>query len=148
MRTEHQLDQLFTKGFMFLNRKRKEFGEEKKIALQTYYKNVISPAMRRYFNDEDFEMCSKIILVGGGSLHKDLVDLFVEEFGDFCSVNVVANPEKCASVGYALYSKHIAEDLDKDNFSSYSAESEDKKAYVGVDIGNANTCVSVYSATY
>jgi hypothetical protein len=141
MRTEHQIDHLFTKGFMFVNRKRKDFSGERKLALQMYYNNVVSPAIRRYISDQDFESCEKIVLVGGGALHGEIISLFNQEFGDLLEVTVYDAPDKCASVGYALHSKHYYETHQKD--SVYSTENEDAVAFVGVDIGNANTSVSV-----
>ncbi|HBG25239.1 MAG: hypothetical protein A2X17_01765 [Bacteroidetes bacterium GWF2_41_61] len=147
LRTEHQIDHLFSKGFMFVERKRKDFTEEKKLAISMYYNNVISPTIRRYITDEDFENCQKMILVGGGALHKDLVEMFNEEFGEICNISIFNAPEKCASIGYALYSKASVENKEGDGFS-YTPDSEEKVVYVGIDIGNANTCVSVISNSF
>ncbi len=141
MRTEHQIDHLFTKGFMFVNRKKKDFSSERKLALSMYYNNVVSPSIRRYISDQDFESCESIVLVGGGALHGELISLFNQEFGELLKVTVYDSPDKCASVGYALHSKHYYETHQKDNV--YSTENEDAVAFIGVDIGNANTSVSV-----
>ncbi len=148
LRTEHQIDHLFAKGFMFVDRKRRDFGDEKKLAINMYYNNVISPTIRRFITDEDFENCPKMVLVGGGAHHKDLVDLFNAEFGEFCTISIFSSPEKCASIGYALYSKSSVETSDGDSFSFSPGGSEDKAVYVGIDIGNANTCVAVMSNSF
>ncbi len=145
LRTEHQVDHLFTKGFMFVNRKRKDFHEEKKIALEMYYNNVISPAIRRYISDADFESCPKIVLAGGGAHHKDLTNLFHNEFSDLLSVTVFENPEKCASMGYSIYSKLSIEITGKDKVFNPEEENSEKTSCIGIDIGNANTCVSIIS---
>lgn len=145
MRTEHQLDHLFTKGFMFVDRKRKDFSAEKKIALTMYYNNVVSPAIRRYITDEDFESSSKIILAGGGAYHKDLVEMFNREFQDICPIKIYEGPEKCASTGYAIYSKESAHSQDTDGFS-INTENNEHSVYVGIDIGNANTNVAILSS--
>lgn len=142
MRTEHQIDQLFTKGFMFVNRKRRDFTSEKKLALEMYYNNVISPAIRRYISDQDFESCKKIAIVGGGALHKDLINLFNEEFGEILTIHIYENPDKCAANGYALFSK-INHHLNEKDGGVYSTESEDSLAFLGIDIGNASTSVSI-----
>ncbi len=147
LKTEHQIDHLFSKGFMFVDRKRRDFTEEKRLALSMYYNNVISPSIRRYITDEDFENCPKMVLVGGGAYHKDLLDMFTQEFGEICEISVYNAPEKCASIGYALYSKLSVENADGDGFS-YTPDSEDKVVYLGIDIGNANTCVAVISNSY
>lgn len=144
LKTDHQIDQIFTKGFIYIDRKRRDFSEEKLQALKIYYTNVLSPAMRKYITDEDFEICSKIVLVGGGAYHQELVNLFNEEFGGVCSVTIQSHPEKCASVGYALYSKYKNSQQESRDSLSYHQD-KDNVAYVGIDIGNANTCVSIIS---
>lgn len=142
LKTEHQIDQIFAKGFIYIDRKRKDFTEDKMQALKIYYTNVISPALRKYITDEDFEICSKIVLVGGGAYHQELVNLFNEEFGGVCNVTIQPNPEKCASVGYALFSKyHNSHEQNRDSLSYH--QDRENVAYVGIDIGNANTCVSI-----
>jgi hypothetical protein len=144
LRTEHQIDQVFTKGFTYVDRKKKEFESEKKKALQLYYSNVISPTINKFIKDQDFETCRNIVLVGGGGYLQDLVSLFKEEFGEICTVSVAENPERCASIGYAHHAKQalkINNNPDKDELT-YQVENE-HTAYVGIDIGNANTNVSL-----
>lgn len=141
MRTEHQMDQLFTKGFMFVNRKRRDFVEERRLSLEMYYNNVISPAIRRYISDADFESIDKLVIVGGGANHKELVEMFREEFGELLSIIVADSPEKCASVGYAIYSKSSQSTNEKEGV--FATENQEKLAFLGIDIGNANTSVSL-----
>ncbi len=141
MRTEHQIDHLFTKGFLFVNRKRRDFYKEKQLALEMYYNNVISPAIRRYISDQDFESCEQLILVGGGANHKDLVELFRKEFGEIMTVTVFDSPEKCAATGYAIYSKLNHTIATREGV--FSTDEKEKTAYLGIDIGNANTSVSI-----
>lgn len=141
MRTEHQIDHLFSKGFMFVNRKKKDFTNEKKIALEMYYNNVVSPTIRRYISDQDFESCDKIVIAGGGALHKDIIDLFNQEFGEILTVHIYENPDKCAANGYALYSKTNYNLNMKENL--YSTDDQDDLVFLGMDLGNASTSVSI-----
>ncbi len=150
LRTEHQIDQVFAKGFTYIDRKRKDFTEQRKRALKLYYSNVVSPTINKFIKDEDFEICPKIYLVGGGAYYQDLVNLFEEEFKDVCNVNVFQNPDRCAAIGYAINSKQMSSSSNsgnstsyKDDDLSYGLESVKSTAYVGIDIGNANTYVSV-----
>jgi hypothetical protein len=68
--------------------------------------------------------------------------MFRKEFGELLNITVFENPEKCASTGYALYSKLNHSVNEKDGV--FSTENPDKPAYLGIDIGNANTSVAVY----
>ncbi len=144
LRNEHQVDHLFSKGFMFVNRQKRDFSHEKKLALNLYYTNVVSPNIKRYIEDGDFENCPKMILVGGGALHKDLVELFKQEFGEICDVIVHNSPDKTASIGYAIYSKNFIESAEGEGFS-FTPEHERHFTYAGIDIGNANTSISLIS---
>lgn len=143
LKTEHEIDKVFAKGFTYINRKRKDFGEERKKALRLYYSNVISQTINKFIKDEDFEICPTMYLVGGGAYHQDLVNLFNEEFGEICTVAVFPTPDKCAALGYAIHSKEMdkKDASDKDQFT-YSIDNK-SKSYVGIDIGNANTYVTV-----
>ncbi len=136
------MDQIFTKGGMYIDRKRKDFTEEKKKALRLYFNNVIIPAFTKYINDAYFELCSKMVIVGGGAYNQELINLFNDEFGEVCSISVFSTPEICASIGYAIYSRQSDNNKNNNDFaSSYDAEG---CVHVGIDIGNANTCVSVF----
>ncbi len=63
-----------------------------------------------------------------GALYEDMVDLFREEFRDVLHVSVLDDPLNAAANGYANWS---------------SRHATDSIVPVGIDIGNANTIVSV-----
>ena len=73
---------------------------------------------------------------------------FKEEYGDIVDVVVYPEPEKCASQGYCLNSK-IKANATKSNIPN-NVNTEEIKIFrnpqlaVGIDIGNANTCVTIY----
>lgn len=130
MKNEHQLDDAFMKGSIFTNRKRIDMRELRKGVLTQYYREVISPLMRSYFTDLDYENCEKIYLMGGGAHYRELTDAFVEEFRNFIPVEVAPEPEKLISVGYLYNSLRI---------------SDNKAARcVGLDLGNASSILSVF----
>ena len=130
MKNEHQLDDAFMKGSIFTNRKRIDLKEARKGVLTQYYREVVSPLMRQYFTDLDFEQCSKIYLMGGGAHYRELTDAFVEEFRDFLPVEVAPSPENLMSIGYLYNSLRIS-----DNKPQRS---------VGVDLGNASSIISIF----
>ncbi len=134
--TEQQLERAFMRGLIILDRKRINLKDLRQQALISYYKEVISPAIRRKFTDEDFTNTSKLYLVGGGAMYQELVDLFKEEFGSFLDVIVYPDPYLCASKGFCLQSLSRAS-------MNTDAESRESTAYVGLDIGNSNTVVHV-----
>lgn len=148
LKTEHQIDVAFQKGSITVNRIKHNILDIREKALKMYYNEIIAPNLRRAFNDDDFNKCAKMYLVGGGALYPELVDCFKEEFGDIVSVIVYPEPEKCASQGYCLNSKIKASAL-RSNIPS-NVEAEEIKIFrnpqlaVGMDIGNANTCVTIY----
>jgi Tfp pilus assembly PilM family ATPase len=130
MKNEHQLDDAFMKGSIFTNRKRIDLKETRKTLLKQYYKEVVSPLMRNYFTDQDFETCSKIYLMGGGAHYRELTDCFLEEFKDFIPVEVAPDPENLVSVGYLYNSLRISDDKHQRS--------------VGLDLGNASSIISIF----
>ncbi len=132
MRTEHQFDLAFQDGTITLNRQRVDIRETRKRALKRYYQNVISPLIRNKWTDNDFAKTNKLMFAGGGAMYEDLVDCFRKEFADILDMQVVDNPVTLASQGYCLRSKHLS--------------NGDGSTAVGLDIGNANTAVSVIGA--
>jgi hypothetical protein len=130
MKNEHQVDDAFMKGSIFTNRKRIDLRDMRKGVLTQYYKEVVSPLMRSYFTDLDFETCEKIYLMGGGAHYRELTDAFVEEFRDFIPVEVAPEPEKLMSIGYLYNSLRIS-----DNKPQRS---------VGLDLGNSSSIVSTF----
>ncbi|ASZ11260.1 ParM/StbA family protein [Chitinophaga pendula] len=130
MKNEHQLDEAFMKASIFTNRKRIDLKDMRKELLTQYYKEVISPLMRQYFTDRDFESCEKIYLMGGGAHYKELTDAFAEEYNNFIPVEVAPNPEDLISMGYLYNSLRISDN--KPNVC------------VGMDLGNASSIISIF----
>jgi len=130
MKNEHHLDDAFMKGSIFTNRKRIDLKDMRKALLTHYYKEVVSPLMRNYFTDQDYENCSKIYLMGGGAHYKELTDCFIEEFRDFIPVEVAPDPENLVSAGYLYNSLRISDDKHLRS--------------VGLDLGNASSIISVF----
>ena len=130
MKNVHQLDDSFMKGSIVVNRKRTDIKDIRKNILQQYYREVISPLIRTYLTDADFESCEKIYLVGGGSLYPELFDAFSEEFAEALPVEIAPEPEKLASIGYLYNSLRIS-----GQFPARCA---------GIDIGNSSTVISIF----
>ncbi|MEX0593305.1 MAG: ParM/StbA family protein [Balneolaceae bacterium] len=129
LRTEQQFDVAFQAGNIILNRKRIDLTDLRKEALKHYYKDVISPLMRNTWTDDDFNRSNTIILIGGGAHFPELVENFKEEFDGFVNIEVAPNPATVSSRGYCIRSADISGSHD---------------AAVGIDIGNANTSISVF----
>ncbi|HWB24726.1 MAG TPA: ParM/StbA family protein [Chitinophagaceae bacterium] len=131
MKNEYQLDEAFMKGSIFTNRKRIDLREIRKELLTQYYREVVSPLMRNYFTDQDFESCETVYLMGGGAYYPELTDAVKEEFKGFIPVEVAPEPEKLASIGYLYNSLRIS-----DNYH---------KRCLGIDLGNASSIVSYFA---
>jgi len=130
MKNEYQLDEAFMKGSIFTNRKRIDLRELRKELLLQYYKEVVSPLLRNYFTDQDFENCEAIYLMGGGAYYSELTDAVADEFKGFVPVEIAPEPEKLASIGYLYNSLRIS-----DNYH---------KRCLGVDLGNASSIISYF----
>ena len=128
MKNEHQLDDAFVKGFIFINRKNIDLKQLRKDILNQYYKEIISPLFKKYFTDNDFENCEKIYLLGVGAYYQELQDAFTQEFEGVMPVEIAPDAEKLASIGYLYNSLRISDD----KFESC----------VGIDLGNSSTVVS------
>ena len=133
MKNEYQLDDAFVKGSLFTNRKHIDLTEIRRELLTQYYKEVVSPQLRKHFTDADLESCNKIYLMGGGANYKELYDAVSEEFSGFIPVEVAPHPEYIISIGYLYNSLRIS----------------DSKAArcIGIDLGNATTAVSYFENT-
>lgn len=129
LKTEHQIDTGFKNGQLTINRKMVNVGELRKKYLSTYYKQVISPLLSKTFSDADFGKAKAMIIVGGGAMYDELINLFREEFEGIVPVRVFDEPALAASKGYAIYSKKHSEG------SNVNA--------IGIDIGNATTVLTV-----
>ncbi len=130
MKNVHQMDEVFMKGSAFVNRKKIDIRELRAQVLTQYYREVVSPLIRKYLTDQDFETCEKIYLVGGGAFYTEILDAFKEEFGDSIPVEVAPEPEKLASIGYLYNSLRIS-----DKYPGKCA---------GIDIGNSTTIASIF----
>ncbi len=136
--TSQQIERAFQRGFFIINRRKVDVIEMRKRALTSYYNEVISPAMRKRFTDEDFSRTTKLYLVGGGAMYAELENLFKEEFQDILEVIVYPEPYLCASEGYCLNSVALTP-------STNSLELKENITYVGIDLGNSNTVVTIYN---
>lgn len=148
MLTQQQVERAFQRGTFVINRHKLDVTEIRAKALQSYYTEVISPAMRLKLSDEDFLKTSKLYLVGGGAMYKELVDMFIDEFNGVLEVITYPEPYLCASEGYCLQSLSAMQVQNK------SAEAgggityvKDNVTYIGIDIGNSNTVVTVSNGT-
>ncbi len=130
MKNEHQIDDAFMKGSILTDRKRIDIKEMRADVLKQYYKDVISPLLRTYFTNTDFENCEKIYLMGGGAYYSELTNAFMEEFKDFIPVEVAPQPENLASIGYLYNSLRISDN--------------NREKSVGIDLGNATSIVSIF----
>lgn len=130
MPTEHQIDVVMRRGSVISGRQRYDLSELREKVLRVYYDDVISPALAKAFDDSDFGEARKMYLAGGGVLYGDLVGAFEEEFGDVLSLEVVPNPATHVSRGYALHAANT--------------NGADTDHVVGLDLGNANTTVTLF----
>ncbi len=130
LKNEYQLDEAFIKGTLFTNRKHIDLSEIRRDLLTQYYKEVVSPQVRKNFTDADLESCEKIYLMGGGANYSELYDSIREEFSGFIPVEIAPHPEYIISIGYLYNSLRI---------------SDSKPARcIGIDMGNATTAVSYF----
>lgn len=135
--TQQQIERAFQRGVIIINRKKVDLKELRKKALHSYYTEVVSPAFRKKFTDEDFLRAEKLYLVGGGAMYTELVDLFNEEFKDILEVIVVPEPYLSASKGYCINSLEQAKKL------SNNIEDKSNYLFVGIDLGNSNTVITM-----
>jgi len=135
MISEKQLEEAFQRGYIIINRKKMDIKDIRSKAIQIYYSEVISPAMKKKFLDNDFNSTNKLYLAGGGAMFPELVNLFQEEFKGILEVIVYPEPHLCAATGYAINSLNSFK-----SDSSYDLMSN-QSACVGIDIGNSNTVV-------
>jgi len=100
LKNEHQLDVAFRQASIVLNRKRVDLTDLRRRVLRQYYNDVISPALRKAFDDNDFAKASKMYLAGGGALYQDIKEFFDEEFEGIIAVEVAGQAEHLAAIGY------------------------------------------------
>ena len=146
LKTEHQIDVAFQNGVIVVNRANRNLKEIRERSLKTYYKDIISPSLRKAFIDDDFHKCKKMYVVGGGSMYSDLLNCFKQEFDGVVAVETHPEPEKCASQGYCLHSKmRVDGSFKSSSKGGFDGDlvSKSSQLAVGLDIGNANTCVTI-----
>lgn len=130
LKTEHQIDQYFSDGTIFLNRKRLDLKELRKQVLTQYFRDVISPSLKKAFTDTDFAKTEDMYLAGGGANYIDLVNLIRSEFDDVLNVHVPENPEQLASIGYC--------------YNSLAINNGARDKAVGLDLGNSSTIMTTF----
>ncbi len=130
LKTKKQIDSAFQNDYIVLNRRKFDIKDIRKRVLNQYYEDIISPALLRAFNDNDFARANNFYITGGGALYSDLIDKFYSEFDDIIQMTVVNNPLTLTSLGYCLNSLEI--------------NGNDKETAVGLDIGNSNTVLTQF----
>lgn len=130
MKTEYQLDAGLKNGYMILNRKKIDLKDIRKEVLTNYYRDIISPELRKAYSDADFDKSQRLFLTGGGALYTDLVDCFKDEFDGILDVEVAEYRQTIASKGYCYNSLHL--------------NGGDRTTAIGLDIGNYQSVVSVF----
>jgi plasmid segregation protein ParM len=130
LKNEHQIDSAFRQGFIFLNRKRVDITELRKNVLKQYYNDVLSPGLRKAFDDNDFSKANSMYLAGGGALYNDLVEEFKTEFEGISEVKVPENAPFLAAIGYC--------------YNSLKANGGDAGRAVGIDVGNSTTVLCTF----
>lgn len=131
MKNEHMINQSFQHGTIVLDRKRKDLTDMRREIITSYYNEVISPTIKKAFNDNDYDKAQKLYLVGGGALYPDMVNCFQREFEGVLDVVVPNDASYMASLGYCLRSYE------------WCGPANANMA-VGLDVGNAYTVVGRY----
>jgi hypothetical protein len=126
LRTEHQFDAHFRTGRITVGRERVSITDARKRALEAYMQNVVAPALQNTWSAEDYDRADTLYITGGGSMYPVMLDLIRNEFSSALTVNTVPDPISLAALGYALRA---------------AKQAPDGALAVGIDIGNANTCV-------
>lgn len=129
MLTEHQIDMAIQKGAIIVDHRRVDLLDLRREALQLYYDDVISPALKKAFTGSDLGRAHMMYIAGGGAHYDGLTNAFENEFGDILDVQVTPTPDTCVSRGFALAAEEI------------SGASQQRA--VGLDLGNANTVVAL-----
>lgn len=128
LKNEHQLDVAFREASIVLNRKRIDLTDLRRKVLIQYYNDVVSPALRKAFDDSDFAKADTMYIAGGGSYFDDLIDMFHNEFNEFTNVVIPDNAPHLAAIGYC--------------HQSIMANGGDMGRAVGIDVGNSSTVIS------
>jgi hypothetical protein len=132
LKTEKQLDISFRQDHIILDREKINIVDLRRRILERYYKDIVSPGLRRSFTDSDFEKADKIYLTGGGALFPEIIEQFEMEFKQIAKIQVVDNPLTLTSEGYSL--------------NSIMLTNGDESSAIGLDVGNANTVLTQYES--
>lgn len=124
------LDEALRNGYIFLDRKMVDFKDLRNKVLTLYYKNLISPAVKKAFTDREFSKSQGIYLAGGGALYPELISLFKEEFKDVIEILVPEDPHHLATKGYCLRSARL--------------NGGNKAQCIGIDLGNSSTVLCFF----
>jgi len=135
--TEQQIERAFQRGSIVIDRQRINIKELRTKALKAYFNEVVSPTIRKKFNNEDFLNTSKIYLAGGGALYPEMVEFFKQEFDSILDVIVPQDPQYCAGIGYCINSIDKSKSVNRHNLK------DEGIAYVGIDLGNSNTVIVI-----
>ncbi|MHA7865662.1 ParM/StbA family protein [Flagellimonas marinaquae] len=127
LKNEHQLDMAFREGSIVLNRRRIDLTEVRTKVIRQYYEDVISPGLRKAFDDNDFGRSQGLYLAGGGAMYQDILDCFHKEFEDIIKVEVAKNAQHLAAIGYC--------------YNSLMSNGGDESRAIGIDVGNASTII-------
>ncbi|GHB35336.1 ParM/StbA family protein [Mongoliitalea lutea] len=130
LKNEHQLDTAFRNSFIFLNRKRVDLTEIKGKVLRQYYEDIVSPALRKAFDDNDFAKSNIMYLAGGGAMYPELNECFQKEFEGIVEVKIPEDAVYLAAKGYC--------------FNSLMSNGGDKGRAMGLDIGNSSTIICTF----
>ncbi|MEY4660255.1 MAG: hypothetical protein RLZZ42_207 [Bacteroidota bacterium] len=125
--TDHQLDEAFKKGSVILNRQNINLTTLRSNILKSFYKEYISDTIRSMISDRDFETLQKIYVCGGGVHYQEIRDCFKNEFEKIMPVEIVAEPDTLAAIGYY----HNSQKMPAVGASNV----------VGIDLGNSSTYV-------
>lgn len=131
LKNEHQIDAAFRDGFIFLNRKRVDVKDLRDSVLKQYYADVVSPSLRKAFDDNDFARANGMFLAGGGAMYETLVEEFKKEFEGITDVKVSDNAQNLASIGYC--------------YNSLAQNGGDSSKALGLDIGNSSTVICTFN---
>lgn len=131
--TDHQLDEAFKKGSLILNRTNINVQAIRTNILKAFYKEYVSDTIRSMISDRDFENLQKIYVCGGGVNYPEIRDAFKAEFERVVPVEMVAEPDTLAAVGYY--------------HNSLKMQQNSATKSIGIDLGNSSTYICSNNTT-
>lgn len=124
-----QLNEAFRDGYLYINRKKIDLVAIRARAIKIYYKEVVLPMLHLVISDQNLKKTDRIFVCGGGAHYSELLDCITKEFGEFCHISIVEQPETLAAQGYLLNSLRFTEGTEREP--------------VGIDMGNIETRVTL-----